>query len=68
MNHSKEEYQYAAMQLRVIHLGLSHMLERNRKALHANMREIQPGLWIHNDFKDLNEACEWLRSLLPQNT
>lgn len=59
------EYQWAAFQLRIIHTGLTRFLERAKAEAHKDMKEVSPGIWIHKDYKDLGEACEFLRSLLP---
>lgn len=61
----KAAYKRAAAELRIIHAELTAWLNRAKAHVHRNMREVAPGVWIHNDFKDFGEALAFLRKMLP---
>jgi len=63
--HTKSDYALAAFRLRLIKLELDAFLYKARGLVYKNMRQVSPGIWIHNDFKDLAEALAWLNSMLP---
>ena len=61
----KIDYQIAALRLRIVGLQISEFLRRGNEAKYKNMKQVSPGTWIHNDFKDITEALEWAKGLIP---
>lgn len=50
--------------LKAVKLALDTFLAKGREQARRGMWEVSPGIWISNDFKTLNEALSWLRTVL----
>lgn len=58
-------YAKAAEQLRIIHRELTAALARCEAHIHRDMKQVAPGIWIHNDYQNLTECIADLKKMLP---
>ena len=63
MKITRLDYERTIVGLRSIQNLISDFLERGERQFHKNMKQVSPGIWIHEDFKDLGEAVVYLRKL-----
>lgn len=64
MTHTKEEYTHVIQELKKIQVMIDAFLQIG-KNMKKDMREIAPGLWIHNKYQNLSECLVELNSWLP---
>jgi len=58
-------YQDVITELKAVKALLDNFLERGRAEIHKNMWEVEPGVWISNEYGSLSECMSHLRTLLP---
>ena len=54
------KYRSAAAELRLLHEALEAALARCKAQAHQDMREVAPGLWLHNRYASLTECLNSL--------
>jgi hypothetical protein len=55
----------AIRELKAIGAEIDEFLRRGREAIHKNMKEVAPGIWIHQDYPDLRACLLDLKKMLP---